>query len=172
MKKGTMVTREEDDNDDNTYEPNKQAKTPAFPDYGKWDVDMSKMSKEDDTECNKKSKWMLDEANAGLHMHFEKENYKEPEGKIMAKCSASRPFKSEGAEKQVYMKWNYNDSKMEGNNKLWVRSGMNVYNSAGTAVDMRSSDWQLIVIQTESGATYGAVASMAALAAGAALLSF
>lgn len=59
-----------------------------------------------------------------------------------------------------------------GNNKLWVRSGMNVYDAKKNPVDFRSSDWQLIKVQTESGATYGAVASMAALAAGAALLSF
>lgn len=59
-----------------------------------------------------------------------------------------------------------------GNNKLRVRSGLNVYNSDRKPVDRRSSPWQVITIQAESGATYGAVASMAALAAGAALLSF
>lgn len=37
--------------------------------------------------------------------------------------------------------FDYDGNKVTGNSKLWVRGGLNVYNSKKEMVDQRSSDW-------------------------------
>lgn len=108
-------------------------------------------------ECSKKPQWELETVNKGLHMHF-MPNSGDHEAKTYTRCSMVRTFENKERKNVKYDSvWIDNDKekktkkqtqlyddraiKLEGNNKLYVRSGMNVYNSKKELVDQRSNDW-------------------------------
>jgi len=113
-------------------------------------------------ECSKDGQWELSTENKGLHMHYMAPNG-EAEVKTYARCSMKRTFTNKVRKTVKYAsKWDadvkakqeagektqvqlYDDRNLElkakGNNKLYVRSGMNVYNDKKEMIDQRSNDW-------------------------------
>lgn len=113
------------------------------------------MGKDDTDECSTNPNWKLSYEYAGAHMHYQTPNVNEPEGKVYARCSASRKFATidrtvAGSTEDVGFNryqnlsmdtFDSNGNKVPGNSRLWVRGGMNVYDSDKKIVDQRSADW-------------------------------
>jgi len=142
--KDNKKTRDDKDAKKNEYEV---TEAPELPAYDEWKVDMS--GKATKSKCDN-ADWSLSYENAGAHMHFQQatvDPYNVPDGRVYARCSASRKFKSNtpaAAKSDDFDKnqgLSMDTDKLTGVSTLWVRGGMNVYDSDKKMVDQRSTDW-------------------------------